>query len=31
MITLLAGLRSIDAELRSLAEANGVTLSGTTP
>jgi len=31
MITLLAGLRSIDAELRALAEANGVTLPGTAP
>jgi hypothetical protein len=31
MITLLAGLRSVDAELRALAEANGVTLPGTAP
>jgi hypothetical protein len=31
MITLLAGLRSIDGELRALAEANGVTLPGTAP
>jgi len=31
MITLLAGLRSIDDELRALAEANGVTLPGTAP
>jgi hypothetical protein len=31
MVTLLAGLRSVDAELRALAEANGVTLPGTAP
>ena len=31
MVTLLAGLRSIDDELRALAEANGVTLPGNTP
>ena len=31
MITLLAGLRSVDTELRALAEANGVTLPGTAP
>ena len=30
MITLLGGLRSIDAELRTLAEANRVTLPGAT-
>jgi hypothetical protein len=31
MITLLAGLRAVDAELRALAEANGVTLPATAP
>ena len=30
MITLLGGLRSIDGELRALADANGLTLPGAT-